>query len=48
MTETQRSLAAHARNGSDTAFRELVTRCLDLVYSTALRMVDGNDWHRQR
>jgi len=32
-------------NGSDAAFRELVTRYVDLVYSTALRLVEG-DTHR--
>jgi len=45
MTDTQELLANFVRNGSESAFRELVTRYLDLVYSTALRLVDG-DTHR--
>jgi len=38
-------LADYAANGSERAFRELVTRYVDLVYSTALRLVEG-DTHR--
>lgn len=38
-------LADYVQSGSDAAFRELVTRYVDLVYSTALRLVDG-DRHR--
>jgi RNA polymerase sigma factor (sigma-70 family) len=45
MTDSYSLLAEYARNGSDTAFRELVTRYVDLVYSTALRLVEG-DTHR--
>ncbi len=45
MTDSQQLLAEYARNGSDAAFRELVTRYVDLVYSTALRLVEG-DTHR--
>ena len=45
MTDSQSLLAEYARNGSDAAFRELVTRYVDLVYSTALRLVEG-DTHR--
>ncbi len=45
MTDTQELLANFVRNGSEAAFRELVTRYLDLVYSTAVRLVDG-DTHR--
>src|SRR6266404_4459453 len=41
MTDSQSLLAEYARNGSDAAFRELVTRYVDLVYSTALRLVNG-------
>src|SRR5258706_4665883 len=45
MTDSQQLLAEYARNGSDAAFREMVTRYVDLVYSTALRLVEG-DTHR--
>jgi RNA polymerase sigma factor (sigma-70 family) len=42
MTETQRLLAEYVGNGSQTAFRELVTRYINLVYSTAQRSVGGD------
>lgn len=42
MTETQQLLAEYAGTGSDTAFRELVTRYVDFVYSAAVRLVDGD------
>src|ERR1039457_500751 len=45
MTDSQQLLAQYARNGSDAAFGELVTRYVDLVYSTALRLVE-RDTHR--
>src|ERR1017187_4981658 len=45
MTDSQQLLAEYRQNGSDAAFRELVTRYVDLVYSTALRLVEG-DTHR--
>jgi RNA polymerase sigma factor (sigma-70 family) len=45
MTDSQQLLAEYARSGSDTAFRELVGRYVNLVYSTALRVVAG-DTHR--
>src|ERR1019366_6552990 len=45
MTDSQQLLADYARNGSEAAFRELVTLYTDLVYSTALRLV-GRDAHR--
>src|SRR6266446_1682617 len=45
MTDSQRLLADYVTNRSDQAFRELVTRYLDLVYSTAVRLVSG-DIHR--
>ena len=45
MNGTQQLLAEYARTRSENAFRELVSRYLDLVYSTALRRVDG-DTHR--
>ena len=38
-------LAEYAQTGSDAAFRELVNRYVDLVYSTAIRLVEG-DTHR--
>jgi hypothetical protein len=41
MTDSQQLLAEYVRNASDIAFRELVTRYVDLVYSTALRRVRG-------
>src|ERR1017187_4828859 len=45
MTDSQQLLAEYRQNGSDAAFRELVSRYVDLVYSTALRLVEG-DTHR--
>src|SRR5258708_2740740 len=45
MTDSQNVLAEYVQTGSDAAFCELVTRYVDLVYSTALRRVEG-DTHR--
>ncbi len=45
MTESQKLLAEYANTRSEAAFRELVSRYIDLVYSTALRLV-GGDAHR--
>jgi RNA polymerase sigma factor (sigma-70 family) len=45
MTESQELLADYVKSGSETSFRELVARHIDLVYSTALRLV-GGDSHR--
>lgn len=45
MTDGQTLLADYAKRGSEAAFRELVARYLDLVYSTAVRLADG-DTHR--
>jgi RNA polymerase sigma factor (sigma-70 family) len=42
MTDSQQLLSEYARSGSEAAFHELVARYLDLVYSVALRMVDGD------
>ena len=42
MTESQRLLAEYVKNGSEAAFRKLVTRYTDLVYSTAVRLVAGD------
>src|SRR6185503_4866411 len=45
MTESQQLLAEYVKTGSEAAFRELLARYIDLVYSTALRLVHG-DTHR--
>jgi RNA polymerase sigma factor (sigma-70 family) len=45
MADTQELLANFVSNRSEPAFRELVLRYFDLVYSTAVRLVDG-DTHR--
>lgn len=42
MTDCRTLLAAYANQGSESAFRELVTRYLGLVYSSALRLVGGD------
>ena len=42
MTESQTLLSLYTRTGSESAFRELVSRYIDLVYSTAFRLV-GED-----
>jgi RNA polymerase sigma factor (sigma-70 family) len=42
MTDSQTLLAEFVRNGSETAFQELVARYVDLVHSTALRLVAGD------
>jgi RNA polymerase sigma factor (sigma-70 family) len=47
MTDSQQLLADYAANGSEQAFRELVARYVDLVYSTAIRLLDG-DAHRAK
>jgi RNA polymerase sigma factor (sigma-70 family) len=42
MTDSNTLLSQYARTGSEFAFRELVSRYIDLVYSTAFRLVDGD------
>jgi RNA polymerase sigma factor (sigma-70 family) len=42
MTDSQRLLAEYAKTGSELAFKELVSRYINFVYSTALRLVDGD------
>jgi RNA polymerase sigma factor (sigma-70 family) len=42
MTESHQLLAEYVAHGSEAAFREFVARYINLVYSTALRLVDGD------
>jgi RNA polymerase sigma factor (sigma-70 family) len=42
MTDSHTLLSQYARTGSESAFQELVSRYIDLVYSTAFRLVDGD------
>lgn len=42
MTETERLLTEYVTAGSEPAFRELVARYIDLVYSTAIRQAGGD------
>jgi DNA-directed RNA polymerase specialized sigma24 family protein len=42
MTDSNTLLSQYARTGSESAFLELVSRYIDLVYSTAFRLVDGD------
>src|SRR5262245_35908361 len=42
MTPTQELLAEYINTGSDDAFRKLLSRYINLVHSTALRLVDGD------
>src|SRR5688572_22981167 len=42
MNDSQTLLAEYATNGTEAAFREIVSRYVDFVYSMALRLVDGN------
>src|SRR5262245_50911756 len=42
MSEVQQLLTEYAQAGSEVAFREVVSRYVNLVYSTALRLVNGD------
>ena len=42
MTDSQTLMSEYVRTGSEPAFRELVARYVDLVYSSALRLVGGD------
>ena len=42
MTDDEQLLHAYARERSESAFGELVTRHIDFVYSAALRVVNGD------
>jgi len=42
MTDSRKLLEDYVENGSETAFRELVSRYINLVYSTAVRLVDSD------
>ncbi len=42
MNDSQPLLAEYATTGSEAAFREIVSRYVDFVYSTAWRLVNGN------
>lgn len=42
MNDTQKLLADYVKNGSEAAFRELVRRYINLVHSTAIRLVNGD------
>src|SRR5688572_29759695 len=42
MTDSQQLLADYVKTGAEPVFRELVTRYVDLVYSAAVRLVNGD------
>ena len=45
MTDPRQLLADYVASGSETAFRDLVASYVNLVYSAAIRLVNG-DTHR--
>jgi len=47
MTESQRLLAEFRKTRSEPAFRELVDRFIDIVHSTALRLMNGDRHHAE-
>lgn len=47
MNETQRLLREYVEGGSESAYRELVRRYIDLVYSVACRQTSGDVHHAQ-
>jgi RNA polymerase sigma factor (sigma-70 family) len=47
MNESRKLLADYADHGSEAAFRELVDRYINMVYSTALRLVNGDSFLAQ-
>lgn len=40
--DNQTLITEYAQNGSESAFRELMSRCLNFVYTTAVRLVGGD------
>ncbi|HLX71641.1 MAG TPA: hypothetical protein VKV04_18670 [Verrucomicrobiae bacterium] len=42
MTDGRTLVAEYVQNGSEEAFEELVARYIDLVYSSAIRLMDGD------
>jgi RNA polymerase sigma factor (sigma-70 family) len=42
VTDSQKLLTEYATSGSEAAFRDLLTRYINLVYSTAVRLVNGD------
>lgn len=42
MNDGQQLIADYVKSGSESAFRELVSRYVDLVYSSAIRLVNGD------